>query len=356
MTSLKHVTILLIALLLSTMTESVAPTQQLKPAYMRPPGVEGMWIRPQDGPAEPVIGFKDGIRIALWPALGGPRGIIRVCAPYVFPGQTRSLINFIAVEPIVGEDRGYSELEMSVLDQAHGKRMWFSDEVSEAPTPAYSWRGARGKIGKIKVGGKEIETLTIVINVEKFDNGAHPIVQTTFRADRPNEVALKTFAAKDSAPMESCVLTATMGNYARTRLLWLRDEILDSRKVWPGYDGHDFAWTGDIPAERLRREKDGTLTAAITPSEKDPASVEFEPKWWAFSGKVATQYWRKYPGAAKTDLKIRVNGRAIYYGTQTHIPGGVAYENFEMIEPFVPGSEVSFGVTLKTPEQLGWKK
>jgi hypothetical protein len=26
-----------------------------------------------------------------------------------------------------------------------------------------------------------------------------------------------------------------------------------------------------------------------------------------------------------------------------------------MIEPFAPGSEVCFGVTLKIPEQLGWK-
>ncbi len=323
---------------------------------MRPPVQEGIWIRPAEGPAEPMIGFRGGIRIALWPAISGPRGIIRICTPYVFPDHSRSLLNFIAIEPIVGGVRGLSELEMSALDQAHGKRLWFSDEVSDAPAPAYPWKPSRGKLGKIRVGGKEIETLSIVINCERFDNGAHPIVQATFRADRPYEVAFKTFAAKDSAPMESCVLSSTMGNFARCRLLWLKDEVMDSLKVWPGYDGGDFMWTNDVPMERIRQDKDGAFIAAVTPSEADPASVKFEPKWWSFNGKVATQYWRKYPGASKPDLRVRVNGRAVFYGTQAHIPGGVAYENFEMIEPFTPGSELCFGVTLDTPQQIGWEK
>lgn len=355
MKSPKHVWYLPFLLLLAIMTGSTGSTQQVRPASMHPPVEDGVWLRPaEDAPAEPVIGFKDGIRIALWPAVGGPRGIIRICTPYVFPGSDRQLINFIAIEPIVGGHRGLSELEMSALDQAHGKRLWFSDNVSEDPEPVYSWKSSRGRLGKIRVGGKEIETLSIVINCEKFDNGAHPIVQATFRADRPYEVAFKTFAAKDSAPMESCVLTATMGNFARCRLLWLKDEVVDSRKVWPTYDGPDFVGTPDYPIQRLRAEKDGTLIAAITPSEKDPASVKFEPKWWAFHGVPATQYWRKYPADSKPDLRVRVNGRATFYGTDVHLPGGIAFENFEMIEPFSPGSEVCFGVTLQTPEQMGW--
>lgn len=340
------------------MCSTRADTEQARrpPEDLKPPVVDGIWLRPSaDSPAEPVIGFNEGIRIALWPGVRGPRGIIRTCTTYVFPDQSRSLINFIAAEPIVGGRRSYSELERSVLDDQHGNRMWLSDEMEESPAPHLPWNPARGKTSKIKVRGKYVEVLTVFLNIEPLDNGAHPIIQVTFRSDRPNEVGFKVFAAKDSAKMESCVLTATMGNFARTRLLWLKDEVVDSRKVWPDYTGNDFVGTDDFPLNRVRREKDGSLIAAITPNEKDPASAEMSPGGWPFVGKVATQYWRKYPGTAKLDLRVRVNGRATYYGGHVPIPGGVAFENFEMIQRFTPGEESWFGVTLRTPKEMGWK-
>ena len=51
---------------------------------------------------------------------------------------------------------------------------------------------------------------------------------------------------------------------------------------------------------------------------------------------------------------VRVNGRAAYWGTLAPIPGGVAFENFELIERYEPGVESAFGVTLKTPKEMGW--
>jgi len=348
--------ILLVALL---MCAGRADSEQAKhpPADLKPPVEDGIWLRPSpDGPAEPVIGLRDGLRIALWPAARGPRGLIRICTPYVFPDQSRSLINFIAVEPIVGDWRSLSELEHSSLDDRQGLRMWLSDtsdpsDRSDRPP----WNPSRGKTSKIKARGKYVEVLTVFLNIEKLDNGAQPVIQVTFRSDRPNEVGFKVFAAKDSAKMESCVLSATMGNYARTRLLWLKDEVVDSRKVWPDYSGNDFVGTDDFPLKRIRRDKDGSLIAAITPNEKDPASAQMPPGGWPFLGKVATQYWRKYPGTAKLDLRVRVNGRAAYWGSHAPIPGGVAFENFEFIQSFTPGEESWFGVTLKTPYQMGWK-
>ncbi len=167
-------------------------------------------------------------------------------------------------------------------------------------------------------------------------------------------MGFKIHSAKDSAPMESCVLSATMGNYSRCRLLWLKDEVVDSRKLWPDYKGNHFVWTDDFPPERIRRDSDGTLTAAITPNEKDLAAVEMPKGGWSFGGKVATQYWRKYAGTTKPDLRVRVNGRARYWGTLAEIPGGVSYENFELIEKFEPETEIWFGVTLKTPREMRW--
>ena len=63
------------------------------------------------------------------------------------------------------------------------------------------------------------------------------------RSDRPHEVGFRVGAAEGSARMDSCVLSATMGNYGRLRRLWLRGEFDDSRKAWPAprFDRLNFA-------------------------------------------------------------------------------------------------------------------
>jgi len=66
-----------------------------------------------------------------------------------------------------------------------------------------------------------VECLEVEIGVEEFDNGARVRLIVQQRSDRPDEIAITVEAEADSAPMEYCILTATMGNRARTRLLWL---------------------------------------------------------------------------------------------------------------------------------------
>jgi hypothetical protein len=43
-------------------------------------------------------------------------------------------------------------------------------------------------------------------------------------------------------------------------------------------------------------------------------------------------------------LRVLVNGRAAYWASESPIPGGVAYENFEIIEPFAEGREAVFWI------------
>ena len=66
-----------------------------------------------------------------------------------------------------------------------------------------------------------------------------------------------------------------------------------------------------------------------------------------------TQYWRKSKGELESDLQAAVNARCIYWGTQLTIPGGAAFENFELREPFHDGQRIRFGITQKTPSELG---
>ena len=84
---------------------------------------------------QPMWGVRGGLLWAVPPggfrAAGGPRGLIRVGYPISTNGGY-SLINFIAVEPIVKGRRGFSELELSALDQTRGKRIWAVGETNPA--------------------------------------------------------------------------------------------------------------------------------------------------------------------------------------------------------------------------------
>ena len=47
-----------------------------------------------------------------------------------------------------------------------------------------------------------------------------------------------------------------------------------------------------------------------------------------------------------------MNGRYTYWASKSPIPGGIAYENFELTEPFQSGQSYIFGFTGRSPEVL----
>jgi len=202
-----------------------------------------------------------------------------------------------------------------------------------------------------------VQTLSFYVYAEPFGNGARPIVQVVLRQDRPHEVTFRTFVTTDSAPMDACILTATMGNYGRLRRLWLKDEIVLSTDLWPQFapENERFAPHHQWPLEKIRVFDDEAWVAA-SPNESDLVEVDYVEAvqwWWKYTGTPATHYWRK--PQPHSSLMTRVNGRSNYYGGRgSRIPGGIAYENFELQESFTKGAEFSFGVTPETPEALGF--
>jgi len=288
-----------------------------------------------------VWGTEKGLRVAIEPGFFKrcPRGLIHVMYP-TLDGGLYDLVNFFAIEPIVKGQRGFSELEHSRLDDRNGLRLW-----TDLPQ------------GKIKTVGKGVSALVIPVKVEKFLNGAHVRLELSIRSDNPDEVRIQVFAEPDSAQMDECIITATMGNKARTRVLYLKDKPVISTEVWPNYKETFFTEHTVHPASQFLKLKDGSLLAAYGNDEKNPRNGKpvRGSEGWAYHGFPVTQYWRVLPGTDTKGMNVWLNGRYTYWGNLTPIPGGIAYENCELRAPWKDGQIWVFGMTKKTPKELGFK-
>lgn len=290
---------------------------------------------------QPLWGLRNGVQFAVYPAgfnahgTVGPRGLIRVGAP-VLPEGGHALVNFIAVEPVVKGRRGFSELERSVRDQAPGKH--FQAGVPQLTAPAAG-----------------VEGIEVPVAVEAFGNGAHIRLVLAQRSDAPDELRCTVHAVPGSAPVEFCILTATMGNMVRTRQLWLHAEVLNSLRLYPNFHGDGFAPPTVRALPHLARNTAGDVVVAVTGNEADPAAVFPFPGSlrWHYAGAPVTQYWRVPKVEVHPELQVAVNARCTYWQTTQPLPGGVAFENFELRAPFREGQTFIFGVTRRRPAELG---
>ncbi|MGX1933879.1 hypothetical protein [Microbacterium resistens] len=310
-------------------------------APLRPAELDGRWIRPAaDIRAEPRWGHADGMQVGI-PPIPGPRGLLRIFTPYLGHARDR-LVNFIAIEPIPRgrTERGYSELEPSRLDPGRrGKRLWTAEDPADR-TPRSAVPPARGTVDE----DDGVERLTVWVLVEPFDNGAEVHVRVRFRADRPHEVEVAGFAAPGSVPLAHLVLTATMGNWARLRRLELADRVVSPAELWPGFDGTGFAPHARFGLHRLARDGRAAVLVA-TNDEEDPWSAvhaDGTAEHWRFQGKRHRQIWRA--DDPHPELEAVVNARWAYWASSSEIPGGPAFENVELVEPFRQGAAFRFGV------------
>lgn len=313
------------------------------------PEVGDKWVRPARGEAaQPVWGHAEGIRIGLAP-LPGPRGLLRVYTPYLGHKEGK-MMNFIAFEPIPeGTDgRGLSELERSRLDDKQGKRFWSAND-SLSYEPLAEDFPASGTISTIK--GEE--ALTVYIFSEPFESGAKVYVRLRFYENRPYEVELTTFARADSRKLKNFILTATMGNYARLRTLYLANATKHSAELWPDYTDSHFTPHANFPVKDFITDKNGKAYFIAAPDEKNPQDVVYSDNTndhWKYYGDLATQYW--YVEKPDPEIEGLVNGRFAYWSSKSPIPGGISYENFELKAPFENGAEYVFGITPVSPEEF----
>ena len=313
------------------------------------PTTGAKWVQPAQGtPALPIWGHVQGIQVGIAP-LPGPRGLLRIYTPYL-GHEPWNEMNFIAFEPIVeGQKmRGLSELEPSKLDEKRGKRFWSANDSLQT-NPVSETLPASGIIEKIN--GEE--TLTIFIFSEAFDNGAKVYCRLRFYERRPYEIEISTHKTPESAALSHFIVTATMGNYARLRKLFLKPGVKESGAIWPQYTGDGFTAHARFPASDLLTDRAGQLYFLAAPDEKEPGQATYAPNTknhWKYYGKKATQYWYT-PGNIK-GVEGLVNGRYMYWASQSPIPGGISFENFELNSPYEEGACFVFGVSPLKPEKL----
>jgi hypothetical protein len=355
--------ILLSAVATIFLASSQAIAQSTTSAPKNADTISSQWIQPH-APGDPLIwGRRDGIVFGL-PAPGGmrgPRGLI--CVGVISPTTGKpELLNFIAVEPVVigpgsrSSRMAFSELEPSRLDLdehgvgEHGKRLWVdlsSYDKSGIPTGTLQTFPGERK-------DPAIQRLSVQIDVERFSaNGAHVHLIASIDSDHPDELKLSVFAENDSPPIEELALTATMGNFERLRRLWLHRGVVDSRELMGAYTGDAFDDPPNYPLRDMLRTADGDAIVFATTNEENPSSFPGTPSGhWHYPLPTLTQYWRIEAHQIQPDLRVRVNGRRVYWASHDPVPGGIAYENFDVRQRYIPGQTFIFGITAKTPWQF----
>lgn len=316
---------------------------------------ESLWIAPQKIGDPLLWGRKDGIIFGL-PSDGGlrgPRGLIRV-GVYSVTSAAPKLLNYIAIEPVVtGPGRridrlGFSEMEESVLDPGErGKRLWVDTEEKAPDLIA-------GDLQTIHVGPATVERLSVKIRVERFTkNGAHVHLIASIDSDHPSELRLSVFNEDDGPMLDELTLTATMGNYERLRLLWLKGRVEDSRALFSDYTGEAFVEKESFPLDEMLRVGDGDAVVYCTSNEFSPHNTDGnDTAHWKYDLPKITQYWRVPGHDLQPDLRVRVNARRFYWASIAPVLGGIAFENFEVRQRYVAGQTFIFGLSEKEPWEI----
>jgi hypothetical protein len=97
--------------------------------------------------------------------------------------------------------------------------------------------------------------------------------------------------------------------------------------------------------DQLARTPDGHVIVSATTDESEPRNAQYAartPGGWKYQGRRGVQYWRCED--PQDDLRVLVNARTKYWACKNPIPGGISFENFEMMTNFRDGQKYWFGV------------
>lgn len=97
------------------------------------------------------------------------------------------------------------------------------------------------------------------------------------------KICVLKYSIRKTAAIERWALTATMGNYSRLRLLYLKSRIVDARKLYSKFDEIDFIEKEGYPTDQLLRDKndDFIALAATNESFAELSSWPQDPRYYS---------------------------------------------------------------------------
>jgi len=343
-----------IMLVVTGCASAFIPDFKLEPTLERF-GERGPFIMPRSASDYPVWGLRGGIVLGIPPARiglgrpnkGGPRGLLRVG----FNDGGLFFINFLSINPMTTAGRtAGSELDRSPTDTRPGILTYayplafhtHYDRWRERKAPDWT------KVDSVITDEDGVREMSLVIRYETFPNKAKPYFVITFREDRPTEAFFEFFTEPDGEPLTRNVLSSTFGNLTRQRDLYLRQQVVNARELWPHYRARGFAPIKTFPLSHLRRNRRGDVVFAATPDEEKPWREEVGYP----HHRVLTQYFRKPREDIDDSLKGLVNGRYMYWQTNIPVFGGISFENVALVEDYREGAVQVFGYHEGNPEAL----
>jgi hypothetical protein len=116
--------------------------------------------------------------------------------------------------------------------------------------------------------------------------------------------------------------------------------VVEPGALWPDHTGDGFTAHARFGLDELTRDPGGAAVVTAVPDEADPTAALYAAgtaEHWKYHGRRAVQGWRVDDPAP--GIEAWVNARYTYWASTAPIPGGVAYENVELVQPFAQGQE-----------------
>jgi len=332
------------------------------------------WVYPESDSGNPVWGIENGIAFGIQkdgkpPFMdNAPKGTWAPGLLYIMwaddKGKTH-FFNYIGFtllssrgfeqsEPsrtdFFAENIGYID-KLDILRKHYGESSQeYKDYVNIDSTPPE---------GLSKAATIDGNVMTVVFRLSEFEkNDTSIYVIVKVNKNRPREIEILAHNMfSETRPLKYLHLSSTAGSLARLRNLFIKNEVVNSKELFKGTKPGPLCFYAlkIFSLERLPIDSQGIISVYAGNDEVGEWIGEFGSKTAPFYGRPKFyQYWRKYPGTYRGDLKVTVNGRDRYFSGYVNpcgkeIHGGIVYENFDMAEEYHEGQTFWFGYTYELP-------
>lgn len=328
-------------------------------------GDEDVWIYPESDDANPLWGVKNGIvfgtekaEMDFKPGGAWAKGLLRIgwrdeegkSHFFNYIGVTiiqlgsrvdSSEIQRITFNP---DNKDYASALQDLLNQYPDNSSEVQDFISLEKNPPASLS---------QVTTFEDDEMTVLFRLSTFQyTEAKIYLIIVVNRNNPREIKISTYNQEEEAnPLNFIVISATWGNLARLRDLYLGNRTVNARELFEGEELGNWCFYPRVGfgVDELIVDEEGTVTVYAGNDEEGEWIADLGNGAPYYDGEKFYQYWRKYAGSYSDELHVAVNGREKYFGGFVNpcgnkdITGGVSYENFEMIEEYYLGQTFWFG-------------